>query len=65
MERHISHNYQMKKLLITLLLIPILSFAWEPTKPITVLIGNQPGSGNELGFRAISAVVNKKRKFCD
>lgn len=49
----------MKKLLITLLLIPILAFAWEPTKPITVLIGNQPGSGNEVGFRAISAVVNK------
>lgn len=33
--------------------------AWEPTKPITVIIGNQPGSGNEVGFRAISAVVNK------
>jgi tripartite-type tricarboxylate transporter receptor subunit TctC len=49
----------MKKLLITLLLIPILAFAWEPTKPITVIIGNQPGSGNEVGFRAISAVVNK------
>jgi tripartite-type tricarboxylate transporter receptor subunit TctC len=49
----------MKKLLITLLLIPVLAFAWEPTKPITVLIGNQPGSGNEVGFRAISAVVNK------
>jgi tripartite-type tricarboxylate transporter receptor subunit TctC len=35
------------------------AFAWEPTKPITVIIGNQPGSGNEVGFRAISAVVNK------
>ena len=49
----------MKKLLLTLLLIPTLALAWEPTKPITVLIGNQPGSGNEVGFRAISAVVQK------
>jgi tripartite-type tricarboxylate transporter receptor subunit TctC len=49
----------MKKLLIALLLLPIMALAWEPTKPITVLIGNQPGSGNEVGFRAISAQVNK------
>ena len=47
----------MKRLLAILLLIPTLAFAWEPTKPITVLIGNQPGSGNEVGFRAISAIV--------
>lgn len=40
-------------------LICTSAFAWEPTKPITVIIGNQPGSGNEIGFRAISAVVNK------
>lgn len=49
----------MKKLLLALLLIPTLALAWEPTKPITVIIGNQPGSGNEIGFRAISAVVMK------
>ena len=49
----------MKKLLAVLLLVPTLAFAWEPTKPITVLIGNQPGSGNEVGFRAISAIVEK------
>ena len=36
-----------------------LALSWEPTKPITVIIGNQPGSGNEIGFRAISAVVTK------
>ena len=56
----------MKKLLLTLLLVPALAFAWEPTKPITVLIGNQPGSGNEVGFRAISAIVmrdNPKANF--
>ena len=49
----------MEKVLLALLLIPALAFAWEPTKPITVLIGNQPGSGNEVGFRAISAIVQK------
>ena len=48
----------MKKLLL-ILLFPMSVWAWEPTKPITVLIGNQPGSGNEVGFRAISAVVQK------
>lgn len=31
--------------------------AWEPTKPVTVIIGNQPGSGNEIGFRVLSSVV--------
>jgi tripartite-type tricarboxylate transporter receptor subunit TctC len=39
--------------------ITLTAHAWEPTKPITVLIGNRPGSGNELGFRAISAQVAK------
>ena len=56
----------MKKVLLALLLIPTLVFAWEPTRPITVLIGNQPGSGNEVGFRAISAIVmrdNPKANF--
>ena len=56
----------MKKVFLALLLVPILAFAWEPTKPITVLIGNQPGSGNEVGFRAISAIVmrdNPKANF--
>jgi tripartite-type tricarboxylate transporter receptor subunit TctC len=51
----------MKKILLSLLLVPLMASAWEPTasKPITVIIGNQPGSGNEIGFRAISAVVQK------
>jgi tripartite-type tricarboxylate transporter receptor subunit TctC len=52
MARYISY-------FIALILLPFAAFAWEPTKPITVLIGNQPGSGNEIGFRAISAVVAK------
>lgn len=49
----------MKKLIAVLLMLPILAFAWEPTKPITVLIGNQAGSGNEIGFRVISGAVQK------
>jgi tripartite-type tricarboxylate transporter receptor subunit TctC len=50
----------MKKLLLALaFLISTSAMAWEPTKPVTVIIGNQPGSGNEVGFRAISAIVQK------
>lgn len=49
----------MKKILTILLLLPCLAFAWQPTKPITVLIGFQPGSGNEVGFRVVSAQVQK------
>lgn len=50
----------MKKLLLTFLFfISTAAMAWEPTKPITVIIGNQAGSGNEVGFRAISQIVQK------
>jgi tripartite-type tricarboxylate transporter receptor subunit TctC len=50
----------MKKILLTILFfISATALAWEPTKTITVIIGNQAGSGNEVGFRAISAVVQK------
>lgn len=50
--------------IIKVILIGLLAtaaHAWEPTKPITVIIGNKPGSGNEIGFRALSAVVNKTK----
>lgn len=47
-------------------LIFILSFlsfstvyAWHPSKPINVIIGFAPGSGNELSFRGISSIVEK------
>ena len=49
-----------KKLLMALLLIPTLTFAWEPTKPVTVLIGFAPGSGNEISFRKASEIIQKK-----
>ena len=50
----------MKKLLAVLLLIPALAFAWEPTKPVTVIVGNTPGAGNEIAFRKLAEIVQKK-----
>jgi len=50
----------MKKLLVALLLVPILAFAWEPTKPVTVVIGNTPGAGNEMAFRKLAEIVQKR-----
>ena len=50
----------MKKLLSILLLVPVLAFAWEPTKPVTVIVGNTPGAGNEIAFRKLAEIVNKK-----
>jgi tripartite-type tricarboxylate transporter receptor subunit TctC len=49
----------MKKLLALLLLVPVLAFAWEPTKTVTVIIGNTPGAGNEMAFRKLSEIVQK------
>ena len=39
------------------MLLPLVAHAWEPTRPITVLIGNKPGSGNEVGFRVIAREI--------
>lgn len=50
----------MKRFLAILLLIPALAFAWEPTKPVTVVIGNPPGAGNELAFRKLTSIVAEK-----
>ena len=49
-----------KKLLIAALLVPVLAFAWEPTKPVTVVIGNTPGAGNEMAFRKLAEIVQKR-----
>jgi len=51
----------MKKAFISLLLATssMLALAWEPTKPINVLIGFAPGSGNEIGFRGIGSILEK------
>jgi tripartite-type tricarboxylate transporter receptor subunit TctC len=50
----------MKKLLAVLLLVPVLAFAWEPSKPVTVVIGNTPGAGNEMAFRKLAEIVQKR-----
>jgi len=54
----------MKKLLVAGLLTALsgIGAAWEPSKPITALIGNAPGSGNEVGFRIVSTELEKKGK---
>jgi tripartite-type tricarboxylate transporter receptor subunit TctC len=49
-----------KKLFAVLLLAPVLAFAWEPTKPVTVMIGNTPGAGNEMAFRKLAEIVQKQ-----
>jgi len=50
------------KAFITALFVTLFTTAaaaWQPTKPIEVLIGFAPGSGNELVFRALAAEVEK------
>jgi tripartite-type tricarboxylate transporter receptor subunit TctC len=49
----------MKHLLAVLLLTPLLALAWEPTKPVTVIVGNTPGAGNEIAFRKLAEIVQK------
>ena len=50
----------MKKLLLAILMAPVLAFAWQPTKPITVIFPNGPGAGNEISFRIVATQVEKK-----
>ena len=50
----------MKKLLAILALIPALAFAWQPSKPITVIFPNGPGAGNEISFRIVADIVERQ-----
>jgi tripartite-type tricarboxylate transporter receptor subunit TctC len=51
----------MKKLLVTILMVPILAWAqWAPNKTVNTLIGFAPGSGNEISFRKASDIVMKQ-----
>jgi tripartite-type tricarboxylate transporter receptor subunit TctC len=50
----------MKKLLLAILAVPVLAFAWEPSKPVQTVIGFAPGSGNEVSFRKASGIVMKQ-----
>ena len=50
----------MKKLLATLLILASMAaHAWEPTKPVTVVVGNTPGAGNEIAFRKLAEIVQR------
>lgn len=52
----------MKRLLLLLLMVPVIVLAWEPTRPITVIIGNAPGAGNEMAFRKLASIINRTNK---
>jgi tripartite-type tricarboxylate transporter receptor subunit TctC len=54
----------MKTILSALLLavsmtLSFTAVAWEPTKPVTVYVGNTPGAGNELAFRKLAEIVQR------
>jgi tripartite-type tricarboxylate transporter receptor subunit TctC len=51
----------MKRIIVALLLVPVLAWAWQPPagKPITATVGFAPGSGNEVSFRIVAAQVEK------
>jgi tripartite-type tricarboxylate transporter receptor subunit TctC len=49
-----------KKLFAALLLAPAVAFAWQPTKPVTVIFPNGPGAGNEISFRIVADIVERK-----
>jgi len=48
-----------KKILAALVLAPALAFAWQPTRPITVIYPNGPGAGNEISFKIVSDIVDR------
>jgi tripartite-type tricarboxylate transporter receptor subunit TctC len=52
----------MKKLLATILLatVSFMAQAWTPSKPITVVVPNGPGAGNEIAFRLLAKQVEAK-----
>ena len=60
--KYLIKGQRMKKLLAVLLLVPVLAFAWEPTKPITVISPVAPGAGNEMSFRAVSSIIERAGK---
>jgi tripartite-type tricarboxylate transporter receptor subunit TctC len=53
---------KMKKLLATILLatVSFMAQAWTPSKPITVVVPNAPGAGNEIAFRILAKQVENK-----
>ena len=39
-----------------------MALAWEPTRTVTVVIGNAPGAGNEIAFRKLAQIINRTNK---
>lgn len=37
----------------------MLCFAWQPSKPITVVFPNGPGAGNEISFFIVADIISK------
>jgi len=52
----------MKKLLtlLVLSLTAMFAHAWQPNKPVNVIIAYGPGSGNEVLFRKASQIISQK-----
>ena len=57
---YLRTNMFIRKIILSLLVLPIAALAWEPTKPVQVYIGNTPGAGNEMAFRKLAEIVQKK-----
>lgn len=55
----------MKKILAAIVagLTALSAFAWEPTKPVNVVIAYGPGSGNEVLFRRLDTIISKTNKI--
>jgi tripartite-type tricarboxylate transporter receptor subunit TctC len=49
------------KIFLTILITTLatIAHAWEPTKPVSVVIAYGPGSGNEVLFRKLETIISK------
>jgi tripartite-type tricarboxylate transporter receptor subunit TctC len=52
-------NFLSALLLAVSVIVPFAAAAWEPTKPVTVYVGNTPGAGNEIAFRKLAELVQR------
>ena len=50
----------MLKKFIVAALLPITAWAWQPTRPVTVIFPNGPGAGNEISFRIVASIVERQ-----
>jgi tripartite-type tricarboxylate transporter receptor subunit TctC len=50
----------MLKKIIVAALLPITAWAWQPTRPVTVIFPNGPGAGNEISFRIVASIVERQ-----